>query len=496
MSGGGDEDWGSAEETKLSPAAQLFQSSKFNCYIVTIIGCKTTMDSQVIKAGLAQTLLKHPRLSSKLVVNDSIFGRRRRWVPTPVKLEEHVFVPTFDSKPENPNQFLQDYVSHLTTNPLDISKPLWELHLLNLPTSDAESVGIFRIHHSVGDGASLMSLLLACTRQTSDPEKLPTLPAPLKRSAETEDSEGHCGGRFLWILTAIWSAITLIWNTLVDIMVFVSTILFLKDTKTPIKGLKGVEKNTKRFVHRTISLDHIKLIKNTTNTTINDVLLGITQAGLSKYLNRRYGLIAKDEGTKEKKNYLPKHIRLSATVLVNLRPTLGIEALADMMAKNSKTKWGNWIGYLLLPFNIALQDDPLDYVRQAKAVIDRKKHSFEAICTYFCAQLLLKILGAELTAATALRAISSTTLAFSNLMGPLEEVSFYGHRIAYLAPSVYGHPHALTIHFQSYVDNMTIALAVDPNVIPDPQQLLDDVEQSLQLIRGTILEQRMNKEIV
>ncbi|PON96824.1 O-acyltransferase [Trema orientale] len=477
------------EKMKLSPAARLFQSARFNCYIVAIMGCKTTMDPEVIKAGLTQTLLKHPRFSSNLVANDNKFGRKR-WVRTTVNLEDHVFVPSFDSVPENPDQFVEDYISHITTTPLDPAKPLWELHLLNVRTSDAESVGVFRIHHSVGDGASLMSLLLACTRQTSDPDKLPTLPAPAKRTAPPGS------GRVSRVLSAIWSAVTLIWNTFVDVMVFVATILFLKDTKTPIKGSNGVELNTKRFVHRTISLDHIKLVKNATNTTINDVLLGVTQAGLSRYLNRRYCQNAKDEGANEKKNYLPKHIRLSATILVNLRPTVGIQALADMMAKNSKTKWGNWIGYLLLPFNISLQDDPLDYVRRAKAIIDRKKHSFEAICTYFCAQLLLRILGVELTAATARRAISSTTLAFSNMIGPLEEVSFCGHQLTYLAPSVYGHPHALTIHFQSYVDKMTIVLAVDPNVIPDPQQLLDDLEDSLKLIQEAVVKQGLTKETV
>ncbi|PON72079.1 O-acyltransferase [Parasponia andersonii] len=477
------------EKMKLSPAARLFQSARFNCYIVAIMGCKTTMDPEVIKAGLTRTLLKHPRFSSNLVANDNEFGRKR-WVRTTVNLEDHVFVPSFDLVPENPDQFVEDYISHITTTPLDPSKPLWELHLLNVRTSDAESVGIFRIHHSVGDGASLMSLLLACTRQTSDPDKLPTLPAPAKRTAPPGSS------RVLRVLSAIWSAVTLIWNTFVDVMVFIATILFLKDTKTPIKGSKGVELNTKRFVHRTISLDHIKLVKNATNTTINDVLLGVTQAGLSRYLNRRYCQNGKEEGTNEKKNYLPKHIRLSATILVNLRPTVGIQALADMMTKNSKTKWGNWIGYLLLPFNISLQDDPLDYVRQAKAIIDRKKHSFEAICTYFCAQLLLRILGVELTAATARRAISGTTLAFSNMIGPLEEVSFCGHQLAYLAPSVYGHPHALTIHFQSYVDKMTIVLAADPNVIPDPQQLLDDLADSLKLIQEAVVKQGLTKETV
>ena len=26
------------------------------------------------------------------------------------------------------------------------------------------------------------------------------------------------------------------------------------------------------------------------------------------------------------------------------------------------------------------------------------------------------------------------------MLGPVEEVSFYGHPVAYIAPSVYGHP--------------------------------------------------------
>lgn len=46
---------------------------------------------------------------------------------------------------------------------------------------------------------------------------------------------------------------------------------------------------------------------------------------------------------------------------------------------------------------------------------------------------------------------------------------------------------ALTIHFQSYVNKMTIALAVDPNAIPDPYQLCDDLEESLKLIHDAIL---------
>ena len=36
---------------------------------------------------------------------------------------------------------------------------------------------------------------------------------------------------------------------------------------------------------------------------------------------------------------------------------------------------------------------------------------------------------------------TNTTVAFSNVVGPLEEISFIGHPIAFLAPTIYGFPH-------------------------------------------------------
>lgn len=47
----------------------------------------------------------------------------------------------------------------------------------------------------------------------------------------------------------------------------------------------------------------------------------------------------------------------------------------------------------------------------------------------------------QVAAAITHRAIFNTTMAISGLVGPQEEISFYGHPIAYLAPWVYGHPH-------------------------------------------------------
>lgn len=74
---------------------------------------------------------------------------------------------------KNPDKYVEDYVSNLSKSSIDMSIPTWDLHLLNITTSDAESVGIFRIHHSLGDGTSLMSLLVASTRKVSNSEEVP-----------------------------------------------------------------------------------------------------------------------------------------------------------------------------------------------------------------------------------------------------------------------------------------------------------------------------------
>ena len=74
-------------EDALSPAAQLFQSPSLNCYIVTMIGSKTKINPNFVKAGLEQTLLKHPLFSSKIVRKISFYKLRKKTIvrfPTPL----------------------------------------------------------------------------------------------------------------------------------------------------------------------------------------------------------------------------------------------------------------------------------------------------------------------------------------------------------------------------------------------------------------------------
>ncbi|PHT53365.1 hypothetical protein CQW23_07827 [Capsicum baccatum] len=322
------------EQEPASPATRLFHTKSLNCYIIAILGCTTKINRDVIKKGLESTLVNHPRFSSISVVDEK--KGARKWVKTTVNVEDHLVCPDLDPDMDSPDEFLENYTSSLTTTPLDMTKPLWEVHILNVKTSEADGVGILKLHHSIGDGISIISLILACTRKASDPEALPTIPSSNKK--EKKDKAG-CFSRFCYY---VWFSFMLFWNTIVDVVMFLATIMFLKDTDTPMKGGAGVGDSPKRLVHRTISLDDMKLVKNALNLTINDVVMGMAQAGFSRYLNRRYGN-KKGKGS-SKTNNLPNNIRLRGSIVFNIRPSTGIRALAEMMEKRSKAKWGNEIG--------------------------------------------------------------------------------------------------------------------------------------------------------
>ncbi|KAK6918215.1 O-acyltransferase, WSD1-like, N-terminal [Dillenia turbinata] len=480
---------GKVEEEPLSPSARLFHEPEFNVYVIAILGWKTRIDPQLVKANLPHTLLKHPRISSLQVLDEK---GMMRWVPTKVDMDKHIIVPEVDPDMASPEGFIEDYIFNLTKTKIDMSKPLWDIHMLNVKTSEGDTVVLFRAHHSLGDGTSLVSLLLACTRKISDPTSVPTIPSTKKRTS--------VGSGGLWkFLIGFGLGLRMLCNTVIDVLLFLATVLFLKDTETPLRGSLEDASTPRRIVHRAVSLEDMKLVKNGINGTINDVALGMTQAGLSRYLNKRYGDRNdrnKSAIKKKNENNLPPNIRLRSTILFNLRPSPKIQDLANMMEKESETvNWGNQIGYVLLPFKIALKDDPIDYVLEAKATIDRKKNSFEALYTFSISELILKVFGIKAASAISHRILAHTTMCFSNLAGPMEEIGFCGHPMTYLAPTSYGQPHALMINFQSYMNQMRIVVSVEEKAVPDPHRLLDEIQESLQLIKNSVLAKGLAKPL-
>ncbi|XP_071726023.1 wax ester synthase/diacylglycerol acyltransferase 4-like [Rutidosis leptorrhynchoides] len=445
-------------EQPLSPMARLFHEPGSNVYIIGIMGSKTKICPDVFKENLVHTFLKNRRFSSLQVKNRE--NGSMKWIPTQVNIDDHVIIAKIDDDIKSSEKFIEDYIFNLSKSPIENTKPLWDLHILNIKTLETEGTCVFRFHHSLGDGMSLMNLLLACTRKVSDPQALPTLPG---------NNKSHV------VVPSIWSRLIVLWNSFVALLMFVFTALFLQDTKTPMKGSIGVEHRPRRFVIRSVSRDDIKLVKQALNVTMNDVVLGVTQAGFYRYLHGRYS------DMNNKLVGMPSNIRFRATFFFNLRATTKINDFTDT---DTDGTWGNKIGYALLPFNIGFKKDPLDYVRDATATMKCKKASLEPLFTYFLAKIVLKLFGIKIAGKLNHKVFYNTTLWFSNVPGPQEEITFFGHKVAYLAPSCYGQPNALMIHVVSYLDKVTFVISADDETIPDPHKLCDDLEESLRAIKA------------
>lgn len=176
------------------------------------------------------------------------------WVPVDVDIDAHIIEPTIDTSVP---RFLENYITDLSiAPPLDITRPMWQCHILNGPSSNGSAAAnmVVRVHHALGDGTSLMSLLLACTRRLGHPEELPAVPVARQKERETTS----LFRRFL-------SMLILFWNTVVGVFFFTSTAIWLKDSETVIKGHKGVEMEKKKLVTQTVDMTDMITVKNAVN---------------------------------------------------------------------------------------------------------------------------------------------------------------------------------------------------------------------------------------
>ncbi|KAG5020894.1 hypothetical protein JHK82_016807 [Glycine max] len=108
-----------------------------------------------------------------------------------VKFEDHIKIPTF---PENESlelydQYFDDYLTKILMERTPQDKPLWEIHVIKYPTSNAAGTLIFKLHHALGDGYSLVGALLSFLQRADDPS-LPLLFPSRKPSASPSSTKG------------------------------------------------------------------------------------------------------------------------------------------------------------------------------------------------------------------------------------------------------------------------------------------------------------------
>ncbi|GKA69771.1 O-acyltransferase WSD1-like protein [Tanacetum coccineum] len=216
------------DDEPLTPAGRLFLQRETNIAILCCLGGHEPLRIDNIKSVVAGSMLtKHPRFSSILVIDKN---GQEYWRKTEIDLDRHIFIhhdPIEEAKDDEDavNIFMADLAVSV---PFGTDKPLWEVHLLT-----SHKCAVIRVHHAVGDGISLLSLLLTMCRKADDPKKLPAVNQ-------------------------------VVWFTMVFMFDFIGRALCVRDETTVVSGGAGVELWPRKLVTARFLIDDMKTVKKST----------------------------------------------------------------------------------------------------------------------------------------------------------------------------------------------------------------------------------------
>ena len=418
---------------------------------------------QDLRERIEGSLLKYDRFRQK-VVEDAMGAT---WVEDgSFDLAQHVVADTLQPRPgQAPLEALKERVGQLTGEPLDPSRPLWEIRLIE-EIEPGRSALITRIHHCIGDGISLISVMLSIT----DGGK----PPPERRKKRGEDDPE---AEFDWFADVLLKPVTDL--TIKAIGLYgdgmAKSVELMANPVQPLAGgmdvaragyqlisdaaamalmpddsptlLKGKATPGKRVAWgEPLPLDEVKAIGQAFGASINDILLTCVAGAIGNYL-RAHG---DDPAGKE----------IRAMVPVNLRPL------------DQAWKLGNRFGLvpLVLPVGIA---NPIERLGAVRARMNELKGGYQPVMAFALlavAGLLIKPMQAALLNVFAKKA----TAVMTNVPGPREPLKFCGRTVKQV---MFWVPQSgdigVGVSILSYAGGVQFGLITDSKLCPDPQAIID-----------------------
>jgi WS/DGAT/MGAT family acyltransferase len=363
-------------------------------------------------------------------------------------------------------------ISRLHSNPLDLSRPPWEMHLIE-GLAGGEFALYTKVHHALVDGYTGMKLIqrsLSTDPGERDAPIMFAVPPPARASRAGRDTnfvtttlERVAGvGRGLGTgATSAYQLGAALWQHLAPSGAAEHLIGPAQAPATIFNGRIG---RNRRFATQQYPLTLIKELGKASGATVNDVCLSIVGGGLRRFLD---GL---DE--------LPDK-PLIAFVPVNIRPK-GDEG------------GGNAVGALLATLGTDV-DDPVARLAEVAASTRAGKAQLEdmtqaAMITYSAA--LLSPLAAQAALAYT-KLPSPVPLAFnvivSNVPGPKGIRYFRGSRLEGMYPvSIPVHGAALNITLMSYANSINFGFVGDRDAVPHLQRLAVYTGEALEELRAAV----------
>ncbi|KAI3515466.1 hypothetical protein L1887_14362 [Cichorium endivia] len=433
----------------VSPIGQYLSSSMLSISIIAILEFDNPFDDSSIIAQIKDIFLPiSPRFSSIMVEDEE---GRKHWKRVEVTVEDHLKVPSYPEglSTTSYDHHFSDYLSKMAMDPFPQTKPLWEIHIIKYPTSNASGSIVFKLHHALGDGYSLMGALLSCLHQADNPSLPLTFPN-LRKTLKPENALKN-------IFSVVPHALSGVLNTVLDFGCSIAKSTFLEDSRSPIhSGKEGIEFRPINITTMTFSLDQIKQIKSCLQATVNDVVSGMIFLGTRLYM----------EATREE----ARNARSTALVVLNTR-SMGAYKSVDEMLHNQEAKslWGNKCLFLHISIPKLHQThgplNPLKFVLETKNMINNNRNSFAVYLNGMLIDSIGKYRSPEAGDKYFHTTLKNSSMVVSNVIGPLEKMALSNQPVKgfyYVAATF---PQSLTVTVMSYMDQLRVAVGSEKDFI-------------------------------
>jgi len=392
--------------------------------------------------------------------------------PTPFGLHHPVWIedPDFDldfhvrriacPAPGGPHE-LCEVISEIASRPLDRSRPLWELWMVD--GLEGGRVGsVSKVHHALADGVASAEML----DHFYDTEPL------VEAAAPTVFDPPPAPTRFQLLVAAVRDLFTLLVHGVPNILRRSKESKALRaehaaaDSGSPPKAYKAPPTSMNRVLtpHRsftfvTTDFADVKKVKTAFDCTVNDVVLAVVAGSLRNYLDGR--------------GELPD-APLVASVPISTR------------TEEQRGTYGNRLGkmYLSLPTDVA---DPVERLAAAHRSAAASKAEF---ADTWGARLenwlelwppaMIRAVGGLITLVKKRGGPSSENLIISNVPGPRSPLYVGDTRVeSFLSVGPLSQGVGLNVTVWSYVDQLNFALIACREAVPDLWAVTDGLRDEL-----------------
>jgi hypothetical protein len=157
-------------ERIASNDAIWLQDSETNLMVINAVIITDRLDLETLRSTFQQRVFAGPdrgrfeRLRCRITGS----GWRRYWEPDPdFDIQRHIFPVRGDNL--HSLAAVQDYVGRAAGGKLPRDRPRWEIQVIE-GFEDAATALLVRVHHSIGDGMALISLMFALMDESWDRE--------------------------------------------------------------------------------------------------------------------------------------------------------------------------------------------------------------------------------------------------------------------------------------------------------------------------------------